>query len=213
MKRRKLKKYVKVIIVVMVLGLSALVIPLVNNKTDKVSKETDDFTYVNDYIFDNYYPVVNSDEKILRPYSDEKVKVYKKFYEKDATEDEQKNSIIYHENIYMQNSGITYSSDEEFDVLASISGTVTDVSEDTLLGKTVEIRNSNEIITIYQSLSDVTVKKGDTVTTGQQIAKSGTSTLEPSVKNGLHFEIYNSGVVLNPEKLFDKKLKELEQKD
>ena len=37
----------------------------------------------------------------------------------------------------MQNSGVTYKADETFDILASISGTVTNVSDDTLLGKTV----------------------------------------------------------------------------
>ena len=213
MKRRKLKKYVKIIMFIVVLGISALIIPLVNNNTESVSKEKDDFTYVNDYLFDNYYPVINSEEKILRPYADEKVKIYKSFYEKEASEEEQKESIIYHENIYMQNSGITYNSDNQFDVLASITGTVTDVSEDALLGKTVEIRNSNEIITIYQSLSEVSVKKGDSVTSGQRIAKSGTNTLEPNVKNGLHFEIYNNGTVINPEKTYNKKINEFENKN
>ena len=72
----------------------------------------------------------------------------------------------------MQNSGVTYKADETFDVLASISGTVTNVSDDTLLGKTVEIRNSTELIVLYQSLGEVAVKKGDTVSQGQIIGKS-----------------------------------------
>lgn len=59
----------------------------------------------------------------------------------------------------MQNSGVDYKSDETFDVVASVSGTVTNITEDTLLGKTVEIKNSNEITTMYQSLGEVIVKK------------------------------------------------------
>lgn len=109
----------------------------------------------------------------------------------------------------MQNSGVDYQSNEMFDVVASLSGTVTNVTEDTLLGNTVEIRNSNEIIVMYQSLGEVLVKKGDTVTQGQVIAKSGTCSLNSDVKQGLHFEMYKNGSVINPEKYYDKSIKDL----
>lgn len=210
MKRRKLKPFVKVSIIgtfLLVCLLSVFV--LTDGKTGTVSKNTDDFTYVNDYIFDSYYPVVNQEEKFVKPYTADTVSIYKNFYDKDASEEEQKNSIIYHEGIYMQNSGITYKADEQFDVVASVTGTVTNVTDDTLLGKTVEIRNSNEIIVMYQSLGEVLVKKGDNVTQGQVIAKSGTCTLNSEVKQGLHFEMYKNGSVINPEQYYDKSVKDL----
>ena len=53
------------------------------------------------------------------------------------------------------------------------------------------------------------VKKGDNVTQGQIIAKSGTCTLNNDVTNGLHFEMYKNGSVINPEKYYDKSIKEL----
>ena len=109
----------------------------------------------------------------------------------------------------MQNSGIDYKADEQFDVVASLSGTVTNVTDDTLLGKTIEIRNSTELILLYQSLGEVAVKKGDTVTQGQIIGKSGSCTLNSEVKNGLHFEMYKNGSVINPEKFYDKSVKDL----
>ena len=213
MKKRRLKPFIKISMVGLVVTLVVAIIPLVYTKTQSVSKLADDFTYVNDYIFDNYYPVVNSEEKILKPYTSEKVNVYKNFYEKDGNEEEQKNSIIYHEGIYMQNSGVTYTSDESFDIISSITGTVTDVSTDTLLGKTVEIRNQNDLITIYQSLSDVVVKKGDNVSSGQIIAKSGSSDLNKDLKNSLHFEIYKNSNVLNPEKYYGKSLQSLDKNE
>ncbi|MBQ9013339.1 MAG: M23 family metallopeptidase [Bacilli bacterium] len=208
MKKRRLKTVIKiplimVIVVVLILGVAVLV----NNNTKTVMKE-DDFTYVNDYIFDTYVPVVNNEEKIVKPYESDKVTINKSYYEKDDTEENQKNSIIYHEGIYMQNSGVSYKSDEEFDIVASLSGTVTNVSDDSLLGKTVEIKNSNNIITLYQSLKDVVVKKGDTITQGQIIAKSGTCSLYKDVSNGLHFEIYKNGSSINPTKYYDKLLKD-----
>lgn len=210
MKKRKLKPFVKVSIVgvflvAFLVGISALIY----NKTQTVSKISDDYTYVNDYIFDSYYPVVNQDEKIVKPYSSEAVSIYKNFYDQEGTEEEQQNAIIYHEGIYMQNSGVDYQSDEQFDVTASLSGTVTDVSDDTLLGKTVEIRNSTELITLYQSLSDVAVQKGDTITQGQIIGKSGTCPLYSDIKQGLHFEMYKNGTVINPEKYYEKSVKDL----
>ena len=210
MKKRRLKPFVKISAIgVFLIVCLVSIVSLSDNKTNTVSKTSDDFTYVNDYIFDNYYPVVNQEEKLTKPYTSEKVSIYKNFYDKDETEEEQKNSIIYHEGIYMQNSGVDYKSDEQFDVVSSLSGTVTNVTDDTLLGKTVEIRNSSEIIIVYQSLGEVLVKKGDNVTQGQIIAKSGTCTLNNDVTNGLHFEMYKNGSVINPEKYYDKSIKEL----
>lgn len=210
MKKRKLKPFVKISVLGVTLFVCILsVLLLTNNKSKQVMKEDSSFTYVNDYIFDNYYPVINTEEKIVKPYNSENVSLYKNFYDKDATVEEQKKSIIYYEGIYMQNSGVDYKSDETFDVVASVSGTVTNITEDTLLGKTIEIKNSNEITTMYQSLGEVIVKKGDTVTQGQVIAKSGACVLNSDIKQGLHFEMYKNGTVINPEKSYDKNLKDI----
>lgn len=210
MKKRKLKPFVKTSVLGVTLFVFVLsVLLLTNNKSKQVMKDDSSFTYVNDYIFDNYYPVINTEEKIVKPYNSENVSLYKNFYDKDATVEEQKKSIIYYEGIYMQNSGVDYKSDETFDVVASISGTVTNITEDTLLGKTIEIKNSNEITTMYQSLGEVIVKKGDTVTQGQVIAKSGACVLNSDIKQGLHFEMYKNGTVINPEKSYDKNLKDI----
>lgn len=210
MKKRKLKPFVKVSILGAFLIICMVSVSvLTSNKTSSVSSVTDDFTYVNDYIFDNYYPVVNQQEKIQRPYNAESITVNKNFYDKDASEEQQQNSIIYHEGIYMQNSGVDYKSDNQFDVVASISGTVTNVTDDALLGKTIEIKNASELITVYQSLGEVLVKKGDTITQGQIIGKSGTCALNSDVKQGLHFEMYKNGSVINPEQYYDKSVEEL----
>lgn len=210
MKRRKLKKEVKISLIVSTLLITILsVSSLLFNKVENVTKLSDDFTYVNDYIFDNYYPVVKNDEVIIRPYTSDKVVLYKNFYEKEASKEIQQNSIIYYEGIYMQNSGVDYKSDESFDIVSSLDGTVTNITDDPLMGKTLEIRNSTEIIVMYQSLGEVLVKKGDVISQGDIIGKSGTCSINSDVANSLHFEIYKNGTVINPENYFDKKLKEL----
>lgn len=209
-KKKRLKPLAKISLIAILLVAGTIgITSLVNSKTINVSKMDDNFTYVNDYIFDNYYPVVKTEEKIMKPYSSDNVQIYKNFYEKESSAEEQEKSIIYHEGIYMQNSGVTYNSEEKFDVLASLSGTVTNITDDALLGKTIEVTTSNKIVMLYQSLSDISVHKGDNINQGQIIAKSGTSSLNPEVKNGLHFEIYNDGSVVNPEKYYDKSVEEL----
>lgn len=210
MKKMRLRPFVKISIVGVFSIVCAIVLATTtSNDSLAVSNQADSFVYVNDYIFDTYYPVVNSEEKLIKPFTSETVSIEKNFYDKDADEKTQQDSIIYYEDIYMQNSGIDYKSEEEFDVVASLSGTVTNISDDTLLGKTIEIRNSSEIIVMYQSLGNVLVKKGDVVTQGQIIAKSGTCNLNNEIKQGLHIEIYKNGSVINPEKYYDKSVKEL----
>ena len=211
MRKRKLKPIVKVTILGIFLTVCMIIVGAFTGKTSNVSKMDDDFTYVNDYIFDSYYPVINDGEKISKPFTREDVSIYKNFYDKDTSEEEQKNSIIYHEGIYMQNSGVDYKSEEQFDITSSLSGTVTNVTDDTLLGKTIEIRNSTELIMVYQSLGEVLVKKGDTISQGQIIGKSGTCKLNSEIKQGLHFEIYKNGQVINPEKIYGKQIKELSE--
>ena len=163
----------------------------------------------NNYDNDEIVNATTTSNSIIRPYASDSVTATIPFYNREGTEEEQTAALIYYEGIYMQNSGVDYSSEESFDVLSSLSGTVTDVKEDTLLGKTVEIRNSSEVVTLYQCLSDVSVKKGDTIAQGQVIAQSGTCALNGDVKNGLHFEMYKNGTVINPEKYYDKSVKEL----
>ena len=102
----------------------------------------------------------------------------------------------------MPNTGILYSSDKEFNVVASLAGKVTIVKEDEILGNIVEIEHSNNIVTIYQSIKDVNVKVGDTIKQGDLIAKSGSNKLENETENCLHFEVYKEGKLINPEALY-----------
>jgi stage II sporulation protein Q len=174
-----------------------------------VFDEEDDYIYVTKTIFDDDIPVVGSEDSIIRPYKDSEIKVIKYFYDKDDEIGKQKESIIYYENTYMQNSGVDYAGKDNFEVVVALDGTVINVTEDNLLGKIIEVRHSNELISSYQSLSEVTVKQGDKVTQGQTIGKSGTCNVSASLKDHLHFEIIFNGKVINPESVYDKTVKDL----
>ena len=130
-------------------------------------------------------------------------------YDYDKEEEDQKDAIIFYEGIYMQNSGVDYTKSEEFDVVAILDGTVISVVDNEIMGKTIEIRHSNDMISIYQSLNDVKVKVDDIVLKGQIIAKSGVCNLYNKDYN-LHFELYHNGATVNPEDYYDKDISELQ---
>lgn len=170
----------------------------------------DDYDYVSQTIFDEDVPVVNTSATIIRPYTDTEVKIIKDFYDYQADSEKQKNSIIYYESTYLQNSGVSYGGKEEsFDVVAVLDGTVVDVKTDNTLGNIVEIRHSNDIISVYQSLSEVALKKDDEIKQGTIIGKSGTSNISKDLNNHLHFELIIKGQTVNPENYYDKKVDEL----
>lgn len=150
------------------------------------------------------YPVIKETNEIINPYKDESVKIGKKYYEyKDESENQEK-SIIVHDNTYYQNTGIDFTSDNEFEVLSIADGTVTNVKEDDTTGKNIEIKHDNGLISLYQSLSSVNVKKNDIVTQGQVIGKSGKSEVDSELGNHLHLEIYENGRAVNPELILGK---------
>ena len=204
MKKRRLKPAVKISLIsfgVFLLLLVSITI-INNNEAKKVINANDDYTYVNDYIFDSYYPVISQDEKISKPYTSEKVSIYKNFYDKDAEEAEQQKSIIYHEGIYMQNTGVLYTSNNTFDVVSILDGTVKNIKEDSLMGNIVEIEHTNNLTTVYQSLGEVKVKVGDKVKQGDIIATSGQNKIATDTSNALHFEVFYKGEVFNPEEFY-----------
>lgn len=154
-------------------------------------------------------PVVNTDIQIIRPYKSDQVKLARNFYDYEADNQTQENSIIHYEKTYMQNSGVDYSAEEKFDVVSVLDGTVLSVENDNLLGTIVQIKHSNDIISVYQSLSDVTVKANDTVSQGTIIGKSGEANISKELGNHLHFELYISSSVVNPENYFGRSINEL----
>ena len=145
------------------------------------------------------YPVINENNKIIYPYIDENVKVGKSYYDYKSEESKQEESLIVHDNVYYQNTGIDYISDNTFDVIAIANGTITRVKEDDSLGKTIEIKHDNGLISTYQSLSEVSVKKDDVISQGQVIGKSGINEIDKDLGNHLHLEIYENGISVNPE--------------
>ena len=177
------------------------------SKSMKKEEVEDSYTYVSNIIIDNQMPVMNETTKMIKPYINEQVTIGKTYYDYKAESKSQENSITYYDGRYIQNSGIDYVLKDTFDVVSVLDGTVTDVKQDDILGNVVEIKHGNDYVTTYQSLSEVAVKKGDSVTQGQVIGKSGTNKLDKDMGNHLHFELYTNGQIVDPNLYIDKELK------
>lgn len=208
--KRKLRKEVKYSLYVLsFITLFGLIYSIEKTLFPVTFNDKDNFDYVSKTIFDDVIPVVNEVDVIKRPYLDSDIKILKTFYDYQDDSENQENSLIYNENTYIQNSGVSYGKDSTFDVVAILSGIVIDVKEDNLLGKTIEIRHSNDVISVYQSLSEVNYKINDTVMQGDVIGKSGISNISKELNNHLHFELIVKGLNVNPENYYDKKLADL----
>lgn len=207
-KRRRLRKYVIPTICLMLVctilfssykmyQILTAGVPIVNptpkDNTSEVNNNQDDT---------NITPTVSVTKTIIRPYTSTDVSATIPYYNIDGTNDEQAAALIYYEGIYMQNTGVLYTSNNTFDVVSILDGTVKNIKEDSLMGNIVEIEHTNNLTTVYQSLGEVKVKVGDTVKQGDVIATSGQNKITTDTSNALHFEVFYKGEVFNPEEFY-----------
>ena len=214
MEKKKLKPYVIQGIYVLAVVSTILTAVLLTNSLDLATKLIeDDYIYVSyEILSDDIQAVIGEqkdDIKIARPYNEEGINIIKSFYDYTKSADDNKDAIIYYENTYLQNNGIDYGKEKEFNVLAILPGKVISVTEDEITGKTIKIEHDNNIISIYQSLSETKVKVDATIKQGDLIGISGTNAIGSSLGNHLHFELIKNNIYVNPENYFGKSLKEI----
>lgn len=153
-------------------------------------------------------PVMEPKDTVIgRPYNDTEVKVVQSYYDYKSDESNQKSSIIFYQDTYIQSCGVSYSlNNNPFDVVAVLDGEVIEVAEDVLLGNVIKIKHSDSVVSVYQSVSNIEVNVGDTVDKGAVIATSSTSNINSSLNNHLYFELLIDDVNVNPEEYYDKSL-------
>ena len=210
MKTKRLKKFVLPTVYVMVIGVLFISISFLGNI---LQSKVDYGNMAVSALKDNVTPVGKTDNvvesRIERPYVSSNVSISKSFYDMTDDEAKQQNSLVYYENTYLQNSGVLYSSTSAFDVICAIDGKVTNVSKDEILGNFVEITHNPNLKTIYYSLSEVQVKKDDTVMSGDVLGKSGDNSLNGETENCLLFEVYHNGTAIDPEDFYNMNIEDL----
>ena len=153
-----------------------------------------------------------SDEFVSMPFDATlEYDVVRKFYEKDASIDDQTKSLIKYQNSFRTSTGTSFAlkSGEYFDVISAIAGTVTEVSNSPLFGNYVVVSNDEDVKTYYYGLSEVCVEKGTKVLQGVKLGVSGTTTVDSETGIHVYFQISKAGKFLNPEKAIGTKTKEL----
>ena len=147
--------------------------------------------------------------KLKKPVNDD-VKVRKGFYDTSLSDEELENALVYFEGVYRPNDGIDYTKDnEDFEVYASASGTVVRKENDSLLGWIVTIEHQKGLQTVYQSLDDIKVEKGDQVKQGDLIGKAGNNVYQSSLKKHVHFIVSINDQTVNPNKYFGQKIEKI----
>ena len=205
--KRKLKGFVLPVISGMFVSLCLVTTLTIKNRNiiDITSTIPDNYTYVTGSIFNNAMPILSYDDVIIKPYQGNNINIIKEFYDEESKE----RGIIYYKDTYMQNTGVIYSSDNEFNVVSILDGEIIDIKNDDIMGYTVEIKHIDNLISSYEGLSTVYVKKGDQINQSTIIGKSGDIKLEETINNSLLFELIKDGHYINPEKYYDKKVNEV----
>ncbi len=136
-----------------------------------------------------------------------------KFYDFNGKTEDQEAALVFYNNTYNPNTGIdvTMKDDESFNVVASLSGTVTRVDEDAVLGNVIEVEHDKGIVTQYQSVKDIKIKVGQEVKQGQVLATAGQSLFNEKAGTHVHFEIRKDGIAVNPSDYFNKSLSTLQE--
>jgi stage II sporulation protein Q len=148
-------------------------------------------------------PVENADAAVVKT----------KFYDFNGKTEDQEAALVFYNNTYQPNTGIdvTMKDDESFNVVAALSGTVTRVDEDAVLGNVIEVEHDKGIVTQYQSVKDIKIKVGDEVKQGQVLATAGQSLFNEKAGTHVHFEIRKDGIAVNPTDYFNKSLSVLQE--
>ncbi|GAA5415841.1 stage II sporulation protein Q [Paraliobacillus ryukyuensis] len=161
-------------------------------------------------------PVVNQAEVLKLPVTEEaQTEIATKFYDYNNSAEEQEQALVLYDNKYYQSKGIDIASttDKTFPVVASLSGEVTDVREDPMLGNVVEMKHENGITTHYASLDDVQVKAGDEVTQGEELGLAGENTFSQASGIHVHFEIRKDDQAVDPEKFINQSVADIKVTD
>ena len=211
-KTLKLKKWVTVSIYLSLITIVFMSMVFISKLMDSKYSEPLNLSYILRNIIEEDIPVINYEEdSIIKPYATETVTIAIDYYDKDSDEETQKNSLILYENTYMPNTGILYTNEDQFDIYATLEGTITKVGKEELLGNYIEITHSSSLVITYYSVDNVNVIEGQVVKQGDIIATSGLNKISSISNNMLLFEVSLNGKNIDPENYYKLKIEDLEQ--
>ncbi|MCC3374126.1 M23 family metallopeptidase [Cohnella sp. REN36] len=129
------------------------------------------------------------------------------FYDVNGTDDQKAAAMVQYDNQFTPHTAIDLASKDgkAFDVKAAMSGEVVVAEQTPVNGYEVQIKHPNGLTTVYQSLAELKVKKGDEVKQGDLIGAAGQSEMEKSEGVHVHFEVLSNGQSVDPSSLIKDK--------
>ncbi|MCM3390314.1 M23 family metallopeptidase [Ureibacillus chungkukjangi] len=141
-------------------------------------------------------------ETLKYPFNEEaldNVEVLQDFYDVTADAETREKALLVFNQTFSTSSGVSLSlNNEPFEVLAAMSGEVTEVKLDEFTGNEIVLTHPNGMETRYSSVTDILVKQGDTVNQGQPLATTIENEWNPTAGIHLHFEVLQDGEHVNP---------------
>ncbi|QVK17773.1 M23 family metallopeptidase [Mycoplasmatota bacterium] len=207
---KKFQSFSFIIFLALILGAFFVLSQLNNSKKDDVEPVGTQTTVTTEQ--NNQDTNLVEDEVFKLPLDAENPEIARNFYDAEATLDEQLSSIIQVDNIFFINNGVNYTVDKEtdFNVLVTLTGTVTKVRQDALVGYLVEVEHLYGIKSVYHSLATVNVAVGDQVEQGDLLGKAGANNYDQDSGIHVHFEVLLGNINLNPNELIGTKISEFD---
>ena len=206
----KLKRWVTASIYASLVLIMFISMLFISNLLEQRYGDSLNLSYILKDFIDEDIPVTNiTSDKIIKPFDKDTINIDINYYDKDAKEEEQQKSLILYENTYMPNTGILYTSEEQFDVLSTLDGKVTKIDKDELLGNVIEITHSSSLITTYYSIDNINVSMDQEVKQGDIIGTSGKNNISSTSDNMMLFEVSLNGNNINPNNYYEMKIEDL----
>lgn len=202
-----MNKYSKILLPTFYIGIIAVMVlcsTLVVSgvKTYLLNRQEMKFTI--DNVFDeDTTPVVKTETNIIvKPYISDSVKVGRYFYDFESDEKKQENSLILYEDTYMQNNGVDYVDNKNFDVVAILDGEIISIEDSEVYGKVVTIKHNDNLKSVYSNVDGVLVTVGYMIHQGEIFAMSAKPKLQSDYESMLHFEVFYKESAIDPENMY-----------
>lgn len=202
-----MNKYSKILLPTFYIGIIAVMVlcsTLVVSgvKTYLLNRQEMKFTI--DNVFDeDTTPVVKTETNIIvKPYISDSVKVGRYFYDFESDENKQENSLILYEDTYMQNNGVDYVDNKNFDVVAILDGEIISIEDSEVYGKVVTIKHNDNLKSVYSNVDGVLVTVGYKIHQGEIFAMSAKPKLKSDYESMLHFEVFYKESAIDPENMY-----------
>ncbi|MGM9969869.1 MAG: peptidoglycan DD-metalloendopeptidase family protein [Anaeroplasma sp.] len=182
-------------------------VPVSNNPVD-TSDESSEPSNTNVVTPDPTTPPVAL--KFLLPISGE-YEIVRTYFDSSLSSEELVSAIIDTGSKIITSTGISYAKKDNsvFSVLAIYDGEVVSIEEDELSGAKITIKHSDDIISIYSSLSDVKVSVGDSISQGTTLGNASASIDDAAAGVHVYLQIKVNNSYVNPNTIIGKEIDEV----